>query len=241
MRKPPDVRLRFWIAHQQAAFMRIIQNKMDELQKQRAISEFFFSNYEPELDKFGGSKAMEAVHYYFTLDTLTWISLERLDKQGCRQITPANLLLMVFHDLFQRTLRDDVLVFCTWERLGSLINLPSELVIPEIEVLPLRELCDRPLENWANTYRFSSTAKERELLLGYLQANKNLARDLTALWKTKQLTADVIDILANIALFNFHRHGFVQHSPSFIEAMKQSLRKSTKNTAVAKNRSLEVE
>jgi thiopeptide-type bacteriocin biosynthesis protein len=214
MRKPPDVRLRFLMtAHKQAGLAELSQ-QMSFLQEQGWIKEFFFSNYQAEITRFGGSEAMNYVHNYFDEDTAIWLVRDRLSQQQS-VITPEILLPIVFHDLFRRALIEDIAILRCWCILGSLTPFSPEAVILDIALFSIDALCrERNVD-----------IEEARLLSRYAAANEKLARALTELDRIHQPTYDLCSVLATVALFNFNRHGFDgQRSSVLVEAMIRTLK-----------------
>ncbi len=215
MRKPPDIRLRFlMVAHFQQA-LKELSEQMLALQRQGSINQFFFSNYQPENNRFGGLEAMKHIHQYFDADTCIWLEIDRLCQQEQR-VTPAEIFLpIVFHDLFNRVLRNDVSVLQTWYKLGALIPALPKAAIPFIhEPFSIEILCSR----------LAVEAKEADILYRYTKANNTLAEALVYLYRTNQLTCDLLDILVAVAMFNFNRYGFSgEHSGVLIKATIQTL------------------
>lgn len=198
MRKFPDVRMRFLMSAYIQESIFELKQQMELLQNQGAIREFFFSNYEAEIERFGGIKAMHYVHQYFDQDTSIWLLGDRLSQQQRANIAPAIFLPIVFHDLFQRTLVIPEDIKKAWLALASLTPIETESIIPEVILSSIDILCCD-----ANT-----TPEQASLLFHYKTANQALAEGLIQLNQTHQLTESISNILATIALFNFNRHGF---------------------------------
>ncbi|MBD2410154.1 hypothetical protein FACHB389_26265 [Nostoc calcicola FACHB-389] len=209
MRKPPDVRARFFITVDRQQAIADISDLMYALQRENLINLFFFSDYEPETDRFGGLEAMKLVHQHFDADTSLWLMLDYLDRHNLGVVSKDLLVPTVLHDLFTRTLSDAVAILATWHSLAALISTPPEATIPTFELLSLETLYDYP---------------EAEILQKYATANDILAKELVNLQHLGQLTQDLVDILAAVAMFNFHRHGFDSHrSGRLIEAIIRTL------------------
>ncbi|MGV0106693.1 thiopeptide-type bacteriocin biosynthesis protein [Nostoc sp. DSM 114160] len=209
MRKPPDVRARFFTTVDRQQAIADISDLMYALRRENLINLFFFSDYEPETDRFGGLEAMKLVHQHFDADTSLWLMLDHLDRHNLGVISKDLLVPTVLHDLFTRTLSDPVAILATWHSLAALISTPPEGTIPTVELLSLETLYE---------------SKEAEILQKYATANDILAEELLNLQHLGQLTQDLVDILAAVAMFNFHRHGFDSHrSGRLIEAIIRSL------------------
>ncbi|MEH2158476.1 thiopeptide-type bacteriocin biosynthesis protein [Nostoc sp.] len=209
MRKPPDVRARFFITVDRQQAIANISDLMYALQRENLINLFFFSDYEPETERFGGLQAMKLVHQHFDADTSLWLMLDYFDRHNLGVISKDLLVPTVLHDLFTRTLSDPVAILATWHSLAALISTPPEATIPTVELLSLETLYESP---------------EAEILQKYATANDILAKELVNLQHLGQLTQDLVDILAAVAMFNFHRHGFDSHrSGRLIEAIIRTL------------------
>lgn len=210
MRKPPDVRLRFLVSNPEVVVGTLLQ-QMERLQEQGWIREFFFSHYQPELDRFGGSVAMDCVHHYFDQDTSLWLIYDQLCQK--RLILPPEALLpLVFYDLFSRTLIEPHLVFKTWLALRTFIPFSPRAIVPQIQILSLSEFWER-----------TTIIEEAHLLRGFAAANQKFA-DSFSLIDADQLTCDICSVLATIALFNFNRHGFSgERSDPLVTATLQCL------------------
>lgn len=194
MRKPPDVRLRFLVSNPEVV-VRTLSQHMELLQAQGWIREFFFSEYEPEIDRFGGTITMQYVHHYFDQDTSLWLTYDRLSQQRSA-LSPETFLPLVFHDLFSRTLIEPHLVFKAWLTLRAWIPTSSAAAIPQIQLVPIATFCQGS----------TITPEESHLLHGFAAANQQFAEWMSL--DANQFTCDLCSILATIALFNFNRYGF---------------------------------
>lgn len=214
MRKPPDVRLRFFIVdsprrdcRQRVSIIHAeLSQTMELLLDRGTISEFFFSDYEAETLRFGGVEAMRIVHAYFDLDTRNWLALDRLERQNQRAIDPDLLLPNLIQDLFDRVLGDEISVLKTWHYLAALTPLSkSDETLRPIDLLPLGDSLS--LENRLSLGE-GVTTTESNILQAYIQAHQELGEAFSELWQSDLLLADLYEILATIALFSFNRHGF---------------------------------
>ncbi|AUT00063.1 hypothetical protein CLI64_06540 [Nostoc sp. CENA543] len=198
MRKPPDVRMRFFIQGDQQQAIAEISELMYSLQQENHIHLFFFSEYQPETERFGGTKAMQWVHQHFDIDTSQWLILDYL-HQHHRCVVPKDVLLpSLLHDLFTRAMSDQVSVLAAWHSLGDLIPPDPEATMTTVELLSLE-----------NLYQiYSVTEQEKDVLKVYTKYNRILAQKLVYLRDIGQLSQDLPDVLASIAMFTFHRHGF---------------------------------
>lgn len=210
MRKPPDMRVRFFTTVDRQQAIAQISDLMYPLERENFINLFFFSDYQPESDQFGGLEAMKFVHQHFDADTSIWLILDHLDQHNL-SIIPKDLLLpTVLHDLFSRALSDQVFILAAWHSLRALIPTPPEATIPTIELLSLETLSESR----------TVAGQEADVLQKYATANNMLAKELVNLQHLGQLTQDLADILAAVAMFNFHRHGFDwRRSGKLIEAI----------------------
>lgn len=214
MRKPPDVRLRFSTVVEEQQVVAALSEQMCALQREAFIEQFFFSNYQPETNRFGGAEAMKCVHEYFDADTSIWLGLDHLCQRGLRIASPEMLLPTVLHDLFIRGLSDDASVLRAWCTLGALIPSPPEAVIPEVKPLSIERLCSI----------LKVETEESCLLWRYTQINDALAKELISLRSSSQLTCQLVDVLVAVAMFSFHRHGFEgRRSGVLIKAMIRAL------------------
>lgn len=199
MRKPPDVRLRFYSIDRASILQSELSNTMEMLLVKGIISEFFFSDYQPETMRFGGIEAMKIVHDYFDLDTHNWLALDRLTRQNQRKIDPDLLLPSSFQDLFDRVLGSEISILKTWHHLAALTPLSESVEnMPSIDLIPFDRLFLVP----------EITTTETSILQTYISAHQKLATELSALWQADLLLTDLYEILATIALFSFNRHGF---------------------------------
>ncbi len=199
MRKPPDVRLRFFSIGQELIIRSALSSAMKLLLVRGIISEFFFSEYQPETIRFGGIEAMNIIHDYFDLDTHNWLALDRLAQKNQRMIDPDLLLPSLFQDLFDRVLGDKISVLKTWYHLAALTPLPpSAETLRSIDLPPFDQL----------SLTAGVTNCEYSILQTYILAHQKLATALSELWQADLLLTDLYEILATIALFSFNRHGF---------------------------------
>ncbi|MCF4968879.1 thiopeptide-type bacteriocin biosynthesis protein [Nostoc sp. CMAA1605] len=214
MRKPPDVRIRFFTKVDQQQAIAEISKLMYSLQQENYIHLFFFSEYQPETERFGGTKAMQWVHQHFDIDTSQWLILDYL-HQHHRSVVPTDVLLpSLLHDLFTRGISDQASVLTAWHSLGALIPPDPEATIPKVELF----LVD-------NLYQmYTVTEQEKDVLKVYTECNSILAQKLVNFRDIGQLCQDLPDILAAVAMFTFHRHGFDgQRSGKLIKAIIRTL------------------
>lgn len=198
MRKPPDVRSRFLIKLDPKQAIAEISELMSTLQQENTIHLFFFSEYQPETERFGGTTAMQSVHQYFDTDTSLWLFLDYLYQHDLSVVPKDVLLPTLLHDLFTRTLSSQQSTLAAWQSLAALIPTPNATQISTIELLSIEKLCQA----------YSVSGQEADILQGYTIANHILAQELVNLQQRGELTQNLADILASVAMFSFHRHGF---------------------------------
>ncbi|WP_404790464.1 thiopeptide-type bacteriocin biosynthesis protein [Altericista sp. CCNU0014] len=214
MRKPPDVRLRFFTNQRQMVIQQLT-DLMDELVRQNTIRLSFFSEYEPEGDRFGGLASLARVHDYFDIDTAQWLRLDRRKQPSDPAIGDAALLSAILHDLFQSTLSDPDRVLNAWQTLGQLFGTAQ----PSMQslVLPLV-----PLQVLQKSVGLDTALGQ--ILDCYLSANAELSQQLKELYNTGQIHCDLPDLLANVGQFTLHRHGFDwQRAGPLIEGVVEAL------------------
>lgn len=199
MRKPPDIRLRFYSLDRASSIRSALSRAMEILLRQGIISEFFFSDYQAETTRFGGVESMNVIHDYFDLDTHNWLALDRLARKNQRTIEPDLLLPSLFQDLFDRVLGEEISVLKTWHHLAALTPLTASIE-------PLRSIDLVPFDRLSVGAGVST--RESSILQTYIPAHHQLAIELSELWQADLLLADLYEILATIALFSFNRHGF---------------------------------
>ena len=217
MRKPPDIRLRFFSTDCKLMIKSVLAQELEVLLKLGTISEFFFSNYAPEINRFGGVEAMNAVHNYFDVDTHNWLALDNLARLEQSEIDPAQLLPSLFQNLFDRVLDDKISVLKTWQHLAELTPLDESVeLLTLIDLLEIDRLSD-------STTILPETSN---ILKSYRQAHDQLGEEFSQLWQADLLCADLYEILAAIALFSFNRHGFAgERSAPIVEVVIRDLRK----------------
>jgi thiopeptide-type bacteriocin biosynthesis protein len=205
MRKPPDVRLRFSTSLRHA-----VAKELEELaallQQEKTIGRAFFRRYRPESRRFGGRLAMEKVHAYFDGDTSMWLELDHCYQRGIQSLRPEVIVPAVLHDLFTRALIRDDAVLNVWRELATLRPLLTGDTVPVLGTLSFAEL---------------SNLSADPILSGYRGANAELASGLGNLpMKGRRLA----QVLADVGLFTFHRHGFDgRRSATVIDAVLRSL------------------
>jgi len=197
MRKPPDIRLRFRVPTSHD-----IRPELDgaiaRLQREDRVATFFYSSYEPETERFGGPAGMRSVHAYFDLDTRAWLRLDALERQERRRLAPDQLLPALVHDLFLRGANGrDRLLAASWRSLASQIATPTAPSRPAMAPATLDALS-----------AIVGQGTEHDCIACFAQANAELAGELGELARQDRLSRSISDVLATVALFSFHRHGF---------------------------------
>jgi thiopeptide-type bacteriocin biosynthesis protein len=192
MRKDPGIRLRFLADH---AVARELSELLDRLVDEGAVDAWFRSIYEPEVQRFGGGAAMEAVHKWFDADTTQWIRLDRLRTDGRAVIARDMLCAAVALDLVKATVPDRGESWAVWCQYASSSGLASEDVTADLPVPDFESLTS------------NATPGEQEVLHAYEAANRTLSDELLRVWRDGQLCAGLRSVLAAIILFHFNRHG----------------------------------
>jgi hypothetical protein len=172
---------------------------MDALHRQNIISQSFFSEYEPECDRFGGSLAMEFVHSYFDGDTAQWWCLDRLKQQSQQSLSSTVLLTAILKNLFESTLLNSSEVLSTWQMLGENFGLTESLDWPlEGDMLSLQSL----------QQAVGDDLEMGQILHQYLNINAVFSQGLKDLHRQGRVEGNLVNILANVGQFTLHRHGF---------------------------------
>jgi thiopeptide-type bacteriocin biosynthesis protein len=195
-RKPPDLRLRFFDVRERLKDR--LRPLISRAKSEGHIVRSFYSVYEPEYRQFGGPVCMKSVHTFWSLDSFSWIAMDRLAEHGALAIPHATLIASVLDDLFWRVLADGAEVWDSWCNLAVLVQ--AEIAIADGEAAP------PPLE----TIRKNASAAEAQLVACYEQANTALAEGLSRAWQSGRMECGVRSILPYVALFTLNRHGFDQ-------------------------------
>lgn len=210
MRKPPDVRLRFFVPDSEAKLLTELETILSRLKQDGFVRYFFPSVYEPEIFQFGGNDAMNLVHAYFDADSMAWISLDRIAISGKRMISTETLVLAVMNDLFFRTLECPYEVWDVWCNLESLIPASQEMSQAK-EIFFVDSLSPH------------ASKEEAYILQDYVDANHKLSMGLQQVWSNGKLQYGLRAILPFIAKFHFNRHGLdAERQAVLIGAMKQA-------------------
>jgi thiopeptide-type bacteriocin biosynthesis protein len=195
-RKPPDLRLRFFDVRKRLKDR--LHPLISRAKSEGHIVRSFYSVYEPEYRQFGGRACMKSVHAFWSLDSHSWIAVDRLAEHDALAIPHATLMASVFDDLFGRVLVDGGEVWDTWCNLAMLVQADGSIG------------GDAAVPSGLETIRKSASAAEAEIVAQYQQANAALAEGLSRAWQSEQMECGVRSILPYVALFTFNRHGFDQ-------------------------------
>jgi thiopeptide-type bacteriocin biosynthesis protein len=180
MRKPPDLRLR-WFGSGPLVEAEI-RRCLDGLMARGVIERWFPSVYEPETERFGGDAAMEAVHDWFDTDTMQWMALATSGVVSEREA----LCAFVAKDLLERAVDDPAEAHGVWRHYIASMS------------------CERP----SGSLDLPSIPPDRiDALDAYRSANARLAGRLRDVWARGDLTVGLRAVLAAVILFHFHRYG----------------------------------
>ena len=211
MRKPPDVRLRFYVAAN-VDVRTTLDALVTRLAEQAHITTAFYSAYAPETARFGGPAGMRSVHRYFDADTRGWLCLDALERRHGRRVSPDALLPALAQDLFLRGAQGRQEAMATsWRSLANEVGASAA----KPGLLP-----DEPHGALQGLAAFVPDDEERACLAGYETANRALACELIEFARDGQLVRPVPEVLASVMLFSFHRHGFAgERSAPLVAAM----------------------
>lgn len=191
MRKPPDLRLRFL---GDAELSHEVEAILHQLTSSGQLERAFASVYEPEIERFGGAEAMEAVHAWFDADTAAWMTLDALAADGRALIAAEVLVSAVAADLVARTLADRAETMALWQRYSADLGLADSG-----EVGP-------PVDELA-TLASRAGVELTPVLESYLEANRALAEALASSWHAGTLSTGLRSVVGAVVLFHLHRHG----------------------------------
>ena len=136
-RKAPDVRLRFGssadagdlddAARALDEALAATDAVLDHLVAIGTLDRWFSAPYEPEVRKFGGPGAADAVHRHFDAETRLWLAAQRLGDDDGPLADPSALDVATTsaEDLFVRVLGDRDEVWDTWANLVDLAGEPD--------------------------------------------------------------------------------------------------------------------
>jgi thiopeptide-type bacteriocin biosynthesis protein len=195
-RKPPDLRLRFFDDSER--LKKRLHPLISRAKSEGHIVGSFYSAYEPEYRQFGGRACMKSIHAFWSVDSHSWIAMDRLAEHDALAIPHARLMASVLDDLFGRVLADGGEVWDTWCNLAMLVQAEGAIDAPVAAPSALETI----LRN--------ASAAEAEVVARYQEANAALAEGLSRAWHSEQMDCGVRSILPYVALFTLNRHGFDQ-------------------------------
>lgn len=203
MRKPPDLRLRLDLRPAGEGLAGSVADLLAGMREGRLLRSVARGDYAPELDRFGGARAMDRVHAWFSLDSRLWVEL---DRAGMQRSAHDALLILVLDHLFE-TMLDERPPVSAWRRLAGLIGTPAwDAAAQPYHPPPLG-------------------ADAVELFTIYRAGNQRLAEALVD--SVDPASARLVDIVATAALFAFNRHGYAgDRSGPLVAARLAGLRAS---------------
>lgn len=188
MRKPPDVRLRIESSPSDGGCLAAVSARLDALVGRGALVAHAEGHYHPEIERFGGDEAMDAVHGWFCLDSRLWARLD----QVALALDSGSMLLALVDDLFRACCPEPREAWRALEALldehpWSITSHPAAAGPVRVPDWPVPALVAR------RPYRF---------------ANRWLGAALRELDARGRLGRSPVAIAAEVALFGFNRHGF---------------------------------
>jgi len=199
MRKPPGLRLRFEVAEPVETVLSQLRPGLHALRSAGRVIRFFPSIYEPETHLFGGALAMRLVHRYFDVDSMGWVTFDRLERSGkLRVLSDTALSVAVLNDLFLRAGLDGSELWDAWQNLVKLTRVGG--ITEDHDTHPALVLLQALL--------LTVAPEEAQILTRYARANATLSRGLLRLWERGRLNAGLRAILAFVALFHLNRYGY---------------------------------
>ncbi|MEO8304971.1 MAG: thiopeptide-type bacteriocin biosynthesis protein [Betaproteobacteria bacterium] len=199
MRKPPDVRMRILVDAEADDVAGALDRTLQDTQDRGQIERFFWSEYAPEQERFGGPDGMMLAHAYFHVDSRLWFHLDELDARGVRKATADEILPAIVHDMFQRCCgpeRADQ----AWRELDALVC--DTRIIADLGAPSLPSALD------ALAFAQGRDSEEGAVLRSYVAANELLCKGLAGLEDDLPVDRSPSAIAATVALFNLNRHGF---------------------------------
>jgi thiopeptide-type bacteriocin biosynthesis protein len=196
LRKSPGIRLRLRAGRRDGTADRM-KAVLDGLRRKERIARWFRSAYEPETFQFGGARATQAVHAYFSADSLAWWRWQVLQARGQPRIAPTVLSLAALNSLFHGLVGGiPEEVWDIWCRLAALHGERPSDGDPRVPAVTPDALIGHV------------TADEWAVIQAYVRANDRLCRRLTRLWSAGRMLYSFRGILAHVALFHWNRFGF---------------------------------
>ena len=191
MRKPPDLRLRFFGEESLGAEIAAL---LKQLQDRGAVERHYPGEYEPETARFGGPKAMDAIHAWFDADTTAWMRLDALDASPKADADRALLAIAITNDVVSSLLGDPAEAWAMWRSYAESLALAEEDRAPQLVPVDLETLA-------------SAKAPEvQDVLSSYRDANRALASALASLRDRGELAAGMRSILVAFVMFHLNRY-----------------------------------
>ncbi|WP_106398937.1 thiopeptide-type bacteriocin biosynthesis protein [Actinocorallia populi] len=212
MRKPPDVRLRFFGCAVESAVLPALAELLSKLAEEGFVTRFFESVYEPEVSLFGGRAAMSQVHAHFDADTTTWTAFDQLVPEGVQSLSAETFMTAALNDLFLRTLSCSAEVWDVWCGLAELYpvtDLNSAIEGPTAQPILIDSFLPR------------ASARESTILRDRMRTNQELADGLREVWNRGELHGGLRSLLRTIAVFDLNRHGLSGGLPTMADSMRQ--------------------
>jgi thiopeptide-type bacteriocin biosynthesis protein len=193
MRKPPDLRLRFF---GDESLRTKVSELLSGLVRRGVVERHFTSEYEPETARFGGPKAMDAMHAWFDADSAAWARLDALDAAGVARVDTMTLALAVTSDVVSAILADPAEAWAMWRSYAESFGLEREGDAPAIARVDLDAL------------GVAAHPEVREVLASYHEANRALVTELGTLRDHGELATGLRGILLAFVMFHLNRRGF---------------------------------
>jgi thiopeptide-type bacteriocin biosynthesis protein len=197
LRKPPGLRLRFAVdATAPPTVSSAIEAVLDELITGGLVARWYPSVYEPEVYKFGGPSAMDAVHDQFFADSACWWRWDQLVAAGETAIDARLLSVTVLNDLFRVFTGGPEEVWDVWCRLATMHGDRVAMDGQPAPAVAIADIVERV------------SAAEAELLRAYATSNAELAGRFRALLAEGKLLFAHRLVLPHVALYHWNRYGF---------------------------------
>jgi thiopeptide-type bacteriocin biosynthesis protein len=193
MRKQPDLRLRFFGAESLGPDVSALLSGLFE---RGLIERCFASEYEPEIARFGGPRAMDAIHRWFDADTAAWMRLDALESNGKAKVDALSLALAVTGDVVAGLLEDPAEAWAMWRSYAESFELEAD-----DSAAPLVPVGLETLGSVAGP-------EIRSVLASYQDANRAVVRELATLRDRGELLVGMRGILVAFVMFHLNRHAF---------------------------------